>query len=321
MSTDLCSRGLDVEDVNLVLNLDLPYDNQSRHNNNKSGINIPSAIETYYHRIGRSGRFGTKGTAITLLIKGSSDERLFNKLKIKHKLNVTRHGEFTKISEEKRRRERMTQEKSNYKDFMEFRAKRKKDRVDDIWSRKTVELKHLWHDRFPPGYSKPEVACLKFKLNDVEIIRQNIGAVDARTLYLEDMHNFYGREAPHIMAVSQMNVNDINRVDPLNEMLLNTVRDRLKSKELSPHEPWNFDDLLQSVNQIQATPAKVPKFSECASSTDTGYDESKDGDHKESNLASAIFPPVDGPSLDDWRDPGRLAVFMGLVHPEKKGAK
>ena len=35
------SRGIDAENVNLVVNLDLPYDH-----------------ETYLHRIGRAGRFG-----------------------------------------------------------------------------------------------------------------------------------------------------------------------------------------------------------------------------------------------------------------------
>jgi len=50
ISTDLLSRGIDVQQVSVVINYDLP--------NN---------IESYIHRIGRSGRFGRKGTAINLL--------------------------------------------------------------------------------------------------------------------------------------------------------------------------------------------------------------------------------------------------------------
>ena len=50
ISTDLLSRGIDVQQVSLVINFDLP--------NN---------IESYIHRIGRSGRFGRKGTAINFL--------------------------------------------------------------------------------------------------------------------------------------------------------------------------------------------------------------------------------------------------------------
>jgi translation initiation factor 4A len=47
VSTDLLSRGIDVQQVSVVINYDLP--------NNK---------ECYIHRIGRSGRFGRKGVAI-----------------------------------------------------------------------------------------------------------------------------------------------------------------------------------------------------------------------------------------------------------------
>ncbi|KAL3668249.1 hypothetical protein V7S43_006343 [Phytophthora oleae] len=50
VSTDLTARGIDVDKVNFVVNLDLPRD--------------PA---TYLHRVGRSGRFGGKGLAATLL--------------------------------------------------------------------------------------------------------------------------------------------------------------------------------------------------------------------------------------------------------------
>ncbi|POM57717.1 Hypothetical protein PHPALM_37735, partial [Phytophthora palmivora] len=50
VSTDLTARGIDVENVNFVVNLDLPRD--------------PA---TYLHRVGRTGRFGVKGLAVTLL--------------------------------------------------------------------------------------------------------------------------------------------------------------------------------------------------------------------------------------------------------------
>lgn len=47
ISTDLLARGIDVQQVSLVMNFDLP-----------------SSLENYLHRIGRSGRFGRKGVAI-----------------------------------------------------------------------------------------------------------------------------------------------------------------------------------------------------------------------------------------------------------------
>jgi translation initiation factor 4A len=54
ISTDLLSRGIDIQQISLVINYELP----SQH-------------ENYIHRIGRSGRFGRKGVAINLV---SNDE-------------------------------------------------------------------------------------------------------------------------------------------------------------------------------------------------------------------------------------------------------
>jgi translation initiation factor 4A len=50
ISTDLLARGIDVQQVSLVINFDLP-----------------SNMENYLHRIGRSGRFGRKGVAINFV--------------------------------------------------------------------------------------------------------------------------------------------------------------------------------------------------------------------------------------------------------------
>lgn len=50
ISTDLLARGIDVQQVSLVINFELP-----------------SQKENYIHRIGRSGRFGRKGVAINLI--------------------------------------------------------------------------------------------------------------------------------------------------------------------------------------------------------------------------------------------------------------
>lgn len=57
ITTDMWARGIDVQQVSLVINYD-----------------IPSNRENYLHRIGRSGRFGRKGVAINFLTE--EDERL-----------------------------------------------------------------------------------------------------------------------------------------------------------------------------------------------------------------------------------------------------
>jgi len=52
LTTDLLARGIDVQQVSLVINFDLPNDQ-----------------ENYIHRIGRTGRYGKKGVAINFLTK------------------------------------------------------------------------------------------------------------------------------------------------------------------------------------------------------------------------------------------------------------
>ncbi len=50
VATDVAARGIDVDDVEVVFNYDLPYD-----------------VEDYVHRIGRTGRVGRSGRAISLV--------------------------------------------------------------------------------------------------------------------------------------------------------------------------------------------------------------------------------------------------------------
>ncbi|KAJ1138514.1 hypothetical protein NDU88_004897 [Pleurodeles waltl] len=59
ISTDLTSRGIDAEKVNLVINLDVPQD-----------------WETYMHRIGRAGRYGTHGLAVTYCCRGEEENMM-----------------------------------------------------------------------------------------------------------------------------------------------------------------------------------------------------------------------------------------------------
>jgi translation initiation factor 4A len=66
ISTDLLGRGIDVQQVSLVVNFDMP-----------------DQMEQYLHRIGRSGRFGRKGLAINFVmsrdVESTKDiERYFN---------------------------------------------------------------------------------------------------------------------------------------------------------------------------------------------------------------------------------------------------
>ena len=72
LTTDLLARGIDIPDVNLVVNYDLPP--------NK---------ETYIHRIGRCGRFGKKGVSISMVkIDDQSDIKNLQKMKQIYKIDI-----------------------------------------------------------------------------------------------------------------------------------------------------------------------------------------------------------------------------------------
>ncbi|AWU74490.1 ATP-dependent RNA helicase SUB2 [Pichia kudriavzevii] len=62
VSTDVFGRGIDIERINLAINYDMP-----------------SEADQYLHRVGRAGRFGTKGLAVSF-ISNEKDEEILNKI-------------------------------------------------------------------------------------------------------------------------------------------------------------------------------------------------------------------------------------------------
>ncbi|XP_015898601.3 DEAD-box ATP-dependent RNA helicase 38 [Ziziphus jujuba] len=69
ISTDLLARGFDQQQVNLVINYDLPVKHETQEPD----------YEVYLHRIGRAGRFGRKG-AVFNFIYGGRDEEIMAKI-------------------------------------------------------------------------------------------------------------------------------------------------------------------------------------------------------------------------------------------------
>mmetsp|Transcript_13207 Transcript_13207/g.32946 ORF Transcript_13207/g.32946 Transcript_13207/m.32946 type:complete len:425 (+) Transcript_13207:400-1674(+) len=70
VATDLFGRGIDIERVNIVINYDMP-----------EGPN------PYLHRVGRAGRFGTKGLAITFSAS-PEDEEVLKQVQAKFEVNI-----------------------------------------------------------------------------------------------------------------------------------------------------------------------------------------------------------------------------------------
>jgi ATP-dependent RNA helicase UAP56/SUB2 len=70
VATDLFGRGIDIERVNIVINYD-----------------IPDSSDQYLHRVGRAGRFGTKGLAITF-IGSDEDTEILNQVQARFEVQI-----------------------------------------------------------------------------------------------------------------------------------------------------------------------------------------------------------------------------------------
>jgi len=70
VSTDLFGRGIDIERVNVVINYDFPSDS-----------------DQFLHRVGRAGRFGTKGLAISF-VSSKEDQEILDKVQSRFEVNI-----------------------------------------------------------------------------------------------------------------------------------------------------------------------------------------------------------------------------------------
>jgi ATP-dependent RNA helicase UAP56/SUB2 len=70
VATDLFGRGIDIERVNVVINYDFPDDS-----------------DQFLHRVGRAGRFGTKGIAISF-ISSEADQTILSQIQSRFEVNI-----------------------------------------------------------------------------------------------------------------------------------------------------------------------------------------------------------------------------------------
>ncbi|MEG0265262.1 MAG: DEAD/DEAH box helicase [Erysipelotrichaceae bacterium] len=73
IATDVAARGIDVDNIELVVNYDIPQDN-----------------EYYIHRVGRTGRAGREGKAITL-VTGRKQQDFIREIMHYTKTNIRKH--------------------------------------------------------------------------------------------------------------------------------------------------------------------------------------------------------------------------------------
>jgi ATP-dependent RNA helicase UAP56/SUB2 len=80
VSTDIFGRGVDFERVNIVINYDMSKE-----------------ADTYLHRVGRSGRFGTKGLAITF-VDSDADKEILAQVQSRFEVQVKTLPETIDVS-------------------------------------------------------------------------------------------------------------------------------------------------------------------------------------------------------------------------------
>jgi len=110
VATDIAARGIDIDNLKYVINYDLP-----------------NVAETYVHRIGRSGRAGEKGNAISICEPEENAylkdiEKLINK-----KIKLVKDNPYPQTEKPMNAKEKKAFEKEKQRKKQEFFAARKKN--------------------------------------------------------------------------------------------------------------------------------------------------------------------------------------------------
>ncbi|KAJ9515342.1 hypothetical protein QJQ45_006600 [Haematococcus lacustris] len=105
VATDLVGRGIDIERVNIVINYDMPETDEvsggaavaavlrcllspdAEHRRQGMSMKKGNGADTYLHRVGRAGRFGTKGLAITF-VASKEDSEVLNQVQERFDVDI-----------------------------------------------------------------------------------------------------------------------------------------------------------------------------------------------------------------------------------------
>lgn len=108
VATDIAARGIDIEKLKYVINYD-----------------IPNEAETYVHRIGRTGRAGEEGTAISICEPEENTYIKSIESLIKRKIEIIEDNPFPQTDKQMNVKEKREFEKEKQRKKQEFFAHRK----------------------------------------------------------------------------------------------------------------------------------------------------------------------------------------------------
>lgn len=79
VSTDIFGRGIDMGKVNVVINYDMPVQMEKAEQGRAS--------DQYLHRVGRAGRFGTKGLTISF-VASAEDQAVLDDIQKRFEVKI-----------------------------------------------------------------------------------------------------------------------------------------------------------------------------------------------------------------------------------------
>ncbi len=123
VATDVAARGIDVDSMDVVFNFDFPQE-----------------IEYYVHRIGRTGRAGKEGLAITLITP-----RQRNKIRDLERITKSKLTKRELLSKEELKQSRVEQVKRQL--------------IDSLNKPAPKEVHHVLQDITKEGFSWEDIAC------------------------------------------------------------------------------------------------------------------------------------------------------------------
>jgi len=181
VATDVLARGIDIDNVSLIINYD-----------------VPNNSDDYIHRIGRTGRYDKKGTAITFVTP--SGERYFKDIErvVGDQITFKKLDEVFEskdTSKEKKKEEKKRVSRPEKSEKQETKTEKKPKHVRGEDKPKPTQKKESPKTETPSSQNgQPPVAEKKTSQSEVEFVHEKsgneFGKSPYRSIYKYNEHRF-----------------------------------------------------------------------------------------------------------------------------------